>query len=306
MRIPGFYFFPALVSVFFGLVVAILIMVLDDQIDTFTIIFGIVVGLLVCVWIYYHLSKRKDLLKRISRKPLKLKDIQFLQDNILFFRNLSEENKKRFEKDIQIFLFKTKITPIDCSIERTDKLLVASSAVIPIFGFDTWNYPMLKEVLLYPHRFDQNYQTEGMDRDILGMVGQGVLNGKMILSLPALRASFQNVGSCSNVGIHEFTHLIDGADGTTDGLPQIVMDKQYIIPWLNLIHKEIERIKKGNSDINPYGATNQQEFFAVASEYFFSRPDLLKTRHPELYSMLSQIFRQDVESLIGPNLRHLP
>lgn len=53
--------------------------------------------------------------------------------------------------------------------------------------------------------------------------------------------------------------------------------------WINLIQKKIEEIYEGESDINPYGATNKTEFFAVISEYFFERPKLLKQKHSELY-----------------------
>ena len=56
------------------------------------------------------------------------------------------------------------------------------------------------------------------------------------------------------------------------------------------MRKEIESILKDRSDINPYGATNEAEFFAVVSEYFFERPKLLKEKHPELYQLLSEIF----------------
>jgi Mlc titration factor MtfA (ptsG expression regulator) len=54
----------------------------------------------------------------------------------------------------------------------------------------------------------------------------------------------------------------------------------------------MHRIEKGHSDINPYALTNEAEFLAVASEYFFEKPDEFKTRHPELYGQLSNIFRQ--------------
>ncbi|MES2764122.1 MAG: zinc-dependent peptidase, partial [Bacteroidota bacterium] len=41
---------------------------------------------------------------------------------------------------------------------------------------------------------------------------------------------------------------------------------------------------------------SQTEFFAVASEYFFERPELLKSKHPELYALMEQIFKQDLAS----------
>ncbi len=55
-------------------------------------------------------------------------------------------------------------------------------------------------------------------------------------------------------------------------------------------------INKNQSDINPYGATNKAEFFAVASEYFFESPQLLQKKHPQLYDMLEQIFKQRMSS----------
>jgi Mlc titration factor MtfA (ptsG expression regulator) len=46
------------------------------------------------------------------------------------------------------------------------------------------------------------------------------------------------------------------------------------------------------SDIDPYAVTNEGEFFAVVSEYFFERPDLLEEKHPELYKLLTEFFHQ--------------
>lgn len=60
---------------------------------------------------------------------------------------------------------------------------------------------------------------------------------------------------------------------------------------------------KGASDIDEYGATADEEFFAVATEYFFERPKLLKTRHPKLYDALEQFYRQnlaDIETTLAP------
>jgi Mlc titration factor MtfA (ptsG expression regulator) len=126
------------------------------------------------------------------------------------------------------------------------------------------------------------------------MVGEGAMNGTMILSKPALHQGFLNETDKNNTAIHEFVHLIDKTDGAIDGIPENLLGKQYILPWINLIAKEIEQINKGKSDINPYGATSQTEFFAVASEYFFERPQLLKSKHPELYVLLERIFSHDM------------
>ncbi|MEA1876874.1 MAG: zinc-dependent peptidase [Bacteroidota bacterium] len=142
--------------------------------------------------------------------------------------------------------------------------------------------------------FNDKFETSGPDRRILGMVGTGYMDGKMVLSKPALHHGFVNESDKKNTAIHEFVHLIDKFDGSGDGVPALLLEKQYVIPWLDLINKKIEEIFDNESDINPYGGTNRQEFFAVASEYFFERPKLLVRKHPVLYNLLEIIFNQDM------------
>jgi Mlc titration factor MtfA (ptsG expression regulator) len=219
-----------------------------------------------------------------------------LQEKIAFYNTLSDEEKTRFENEVTDFLRRTRITGIDTTIDDTDKILVAASAVIPVFGFRDWHYGSITEVLIYPNSFNANFETagneEGSERRITGMVGTGAMNGTMILSKQALHVGFQNESDKQNTAIHEFVHLIDKTDGAIDGIPENLLGKQYVLPWINLISKEIKQINANKSDINPYGATNQSEFFAVVSEYFFEQPQLLQSKHPELYAMLERIFSQ--------------
>jgi len=118
----------------------------------------------------------------------------------------------------------------------------------------------------------------------------------MILSKPALKLGFANESDKKNTAIHEFVHLIDKTDGSIDGIPELLLEKQYTIPWIDLINKKIDEIYDNKSDINPYGGTNRAEFFSVVSEYFFERPKLLAKKHPKLYDLLEKIFNQDMKS----------
>lgn len=219
-----------------------------------------------------------------------------LREYVSFYNSLDVTEKVIFETKIQEFLLNCRITGVKTNINQTDKILVSASAIIPIFGFTNWRYSNLQEVLIYPSSFNHDFETEGDDRRILGMVGNGYLEGKMILSKEALRHGFQNESDKKNTAIHEFVHLIDKSGGTIDGIPSLLMEKQYAIPWLDLIGKKIDEIYENESDINPYGGTNKAEFFSVASEYFFERPKLLKKKHPKLYSHLEMIFNQDMSS----------
>ena len=238
---------------------------------------------------------------RIGRKrvkPFPKHWYSLLMENVLFFRNLSKTKQVVFQQRMMQFLSEVYIDGVQLELQELDKILIAASAVIPVFGFEEWHYTNLSGILLYPDHFNEDleFDSKGQLRNIGGLVGNGRFEKQMILSKKALYHGFANTTDKSNTGIHEFVHLIDKIDDVTDGFPERLLTHQYTIPWLKLIHKEMEAINDNQSDIRNYGGTNEAEFFAVASEYFFERPDLLKKKHPELYKMLVECFRQEPPS----------
>lgn len=244
--------------------------------------------ILVAVSLYLFFKLKK---KRVVITPLSDLYRTILIENVPFYHDLPINKKREFDKRVEHFLATVKITGVKTEVEDLDRVLIAASAVIPIFNFADWEYVNLNEVLLYPDSFNHDFDQQGEDRTVLGMVGSGALNNVMILSQFELRQAFTNLTGKSNTAIHEFIHLIDKTDGSIDGIPTVILDKKYIMPWLQLMRRKIEDIRNEDSDINPYGATNESEFFAVVSEYFFERPDLLQEKHPDLYEILVKIFR---------------
>jgi hypothetical protein len=256
----------------------------------------IIVGCLIFFGIYKAVPKT-PVEKTPGGEAIFVNDV-ILENNIAFFRALNKQQKLQFENEVKEFLEYVQITGVNTTVDNLDKILVAASAVIPVFAFPQWKYINLEEVLLYGDTFNTQFETAGNNRTIQGMVGTGYMNGKMLLSKHALQEGFKNDSDKNNTAIHEFVHLIDMADGAADGLPEILLQKQYSLPWLDMLYKKTKEILAEKSDINPYGTTNEAEFFAVAAEYFFERPDLLEQKHPELYRLLQQIFKQDPEVLL--------
>jgi len=218
-----------------------------------------------------------------------------LQNRVRYYQHLNAGQKVKFNKRIMKFLADKNIDGVDTTVTDTDRILVAASAIIPMFAFPYYSYPNVTEILLYPNSFNRAYHTDGdaSGKNILGMVGNGSLNGQVLLSKPDLEKAFDGHQKDQNVGIHEFVHLIDMADGVADGIPEILIEHSYSLAWLKEIKKEINRIEHGHSDINPYALTNNAEFLAVVSEYFFDNPRKMETLHPELFKYLSKIFHQN-------------
>jgi len=247
----------------------------------------LVVGLIFGIH-FYRKSQRR------SVKPFPKHWRELLNTHVMYYQKLPKEKQPVFEQRMMQFLSEVYIDGVDVQIEDLDTVLIAASAVIPVFGFEEWHYSNLSGILVYPDNFNEDLQfsTQDSARHIGGVVGNGRFEKQMILSKKALHHGFMNTTDKHNTGIHEFVHLIDKLDGATDGIPERLLAHQYSIPWLNLIHKEMEAINANKSDIRAYGGTKQAEFFAVASEYFFERPDLFKRKHPELYDMMVSCFNQ--------------
>lgn len=254
------------------------------------IFFSILIAIVISFSMFQWQRKRRALTQNILTDAQK----KLLAKHIDYYNRLSDADKLYFEDKIEQFLDDVYIEGVGLEITDTDRLMVASSAVIPIFRFKDWRYRNITNVLLYPDTFDGDFQYEGGEgRNIMGMVGTGYMNGQMLLSRNALVKGFSSQAGDSNTAIHEFVHLLDKADGETDGIPENFMPHEYIRPWISMMHKEINKIEKGHSDIDPYATTNEAEFFAVVSEYFFEKPEQFQTKHPELYNMLSKTFGQN-------------
>ena len=100
-----------------------------------------------------------------------------------------------------------------------------------------------------------------------------------------------------NVVLHEFAHQLDDETGVSDGTP-ILLEPEMNQEWVEVCQREFTALQRdvqeGRSTLlDEYGADNEAEFFAVATEAFFEWPAHLKDYHPQLYALLARYFRQD-------------
>ncbi len=261
---------------------------------------GVVLGPLLYWWM------RRDCKRRlhVMAQPFPSVWEGVLRSRVAYFNALDEMKQKRFRQLLKIFLDETRITGIRTDVDETTRVLVAASAIIPVFNFPHWEYLRLGEVLIYPGSFNANYQTDDDGKtnregqpDVLGMVGAGHLSGVMILSKPSLIAGFDIGNDKQNVGIHEFAHLLDRGDGAIDGIPPGV-PADLARSWIAWVAQELANPPDKRTHINPYAYTNEAEYFAVLVEYFFEAPEALKEKNPQLYAMLEKMIRQDTASFL--------
>ena len=239
---------------------------------------------LIKIFSFFRRLKNKNKLPSQSQTPTKWRAI--LRHRVQFYNRLSNDKKKEFEDRIQYFIRSVKYTGINTTVTDIDRVLVASGAVITLFGFKKWHFSNLQEVLIHP----DDFIIPGTDRKVRGLVGYGAMEGRMMLSRKALIEGFYNSSDGSNVAIHEFIHIMDKEDGEVDGVLNDLMNEIDISPWIHLIHHKMDEIEQGRSGIRKYGAANQVEFLSVASELFFENPEKMQKEHPVLFQALDAVF----------------
>jgi hypothetical protein len=85
------------------------------------------------------------------------------------------------------------------------------------------------------------------------------------------------------------------------GLPPEV-PPEVVRQWVGYVARELAHPTNRRAGISDYAYTNEHEFLAVLSEYFFGAPEALKAKNPALYGLLRELFHQDPAALS----RHLP
>jgi Mlc titration factor MtfA (ptsG expression regulator) len=211
----------------------------------------------------------------------------FLETRSDHYRRLPVAYRAQFDQQAQMFLAEKRITGIETQVSDEMKLLVAASAVMLSVGWPGYTWDQLTEVLVYPDNFDRDYRFGGTD-----LAGQAHPWGIVILSAPALLRSFAETAGGYHLGVHEFAHLLDLAHNRFNGIPADLSDES-IRKWLTIMEQEEERLRRGDSELSPYGLSGPEELFAVAVEAFFQTPVALTRSHRELYAFLSSYFRQD-------------
>lgn len=253
----------------------------------------LVAAFLFALLFFFNWSKNEKT-KELIFQPFPPAWHHYLTEEVQFYKDLSAADQLKFQQKIKRFFAHTSITGVK-DLEVTDelKLLVAASAIIPVFLFDGWEYVNLSEVIIYDGIVEPNQRNDAeQDGMLLGQVRPFQTQHVLLLSKQYLIQGFESMNGKSNVGIHEFAHLIDQADGTMDGIPKAFMPEELLTPWTKIMYAEIEKIVSNRSDINPYALTNHAEFFAVVCEYFFENPEKFQEKHPQLYELMNEIFRK--------------
>ena len=187
-------------------------------------------------------------------------------------------------------------------LELTEEMqvVISAQAALLLLGIEHDYYDDVRTILVFPRSYETPFPRHGPGGVVtMGAqhAGEAWYRGPVILSWDWVRHGATDERDGSNLVLHEFAHRLDFADGWINGTPPLHARDDYE-QWQAVMTREFrdlrEAAERGRRHIlDHYGATDEAEFFAVATETFFEKAAVLERDHPELYEVLRKYYRQD-------------
>ncbi|HJS22587.1 MAG TPA: M90 family metallopeptidase [Steroidobacteraceae bacterium] len=243
--------------------------------------------------------------RQLRARPLPAAWREHFERELPFYRAMPADLRARLDGLVQQFVAEKEFVGcrgLEVSLEM--KLTIAAQACLLVVNRAARLYDELHSVLVYPAAFIAPHEHH----DEAGVVHRHdrVLSGetwdthRVILSWDDVQASAAERGSGFNVVYHEFAHYLDAEDGHVNGAP-LLGESVHYERWSKVMKEEFEKLQDAAARnqptlIDPYGAEDPGEFFAVVTETFFELPAELREQHAALYDEFRRYYRLDPAS----------
>ena len=219
-----------------------------------------------------------------------------------FLRRRDEADAVELRRLTSLFLDRKEFSAAG-GLRMTNDVVVAiaAQACLPVLQLGLARYDGFVGIVVHPHpvsvrrsHVDEAGVQHEYDEELAGEAMEG---GPVMLCWQDVRQAGRHAGPAYNVVIHEFAHVLDLADGASDGVPLLPRDLPRA-EWLAVLRQAHDQlVQRVDADeataLDAYGTQGEDEFFAVASEAFFVTPQALKDEHPALYGVFERFYRQD-------------
>lgn len=236
-----------------------------------------------------------------------------LRRNVTHYCMLDDAERARLRALIQVFLAEKNWEGCG-GLELTDEIrvTVSAQACLLLLGIPHDYYRNVQTILVYPSTVISPQRKPGYFETVLEpleaphpILGEAFEQGPVILIWDAVLRGSRHPEGGHNVVYHEFAHKLDMLDGAADGTPPL-RDRAEYSDWVSICEREYLRLKRAaergrKTFLDAYGATDEAEFFAVATEQFFEQPLRLKEYSPDLYRVLKEYYRQDPAERVRRN-----
>jgi len=237
--------------------------------------------------------------------PFPAKWHAILEENVAHYRMLDEDERSRLQDFVQVFVPEKNWEGCGgLTLDDEIRVTIAGQAGLLALGLPHQFYANVPSILVYPstivtpeHRTGTFEIPRLQTTSGIPILGEAQLRGPVILVWDTVKRNARHPEEGHNVVYHEFAHKLDMLDGAADGTP-LLDDREALRRWVEVCQAEFgtlrERAQRGlPTYLDKYGATNEAEFFAVATEYFFDKPLDMQKHEETLYGVLRDFYHQD-------------
>ncbi len=260
------------------------------------------IGLLVLAGATFWLRSfvRQRCRERLLASRLTAEQRMALDRLVPLINRMPTDLQERLEGKINLFLDQVTFRGIDgLEITEAMRLSIAAQACLLIVNSPVW-FESLRNILVYPSAFRTRRPSHDgyvVHENNNITLGESWNHGPVVLAWDhALQGGLDDEDG-HNVVIHEFAHQLDSLTGDANGIPILRKGQDYDgweTAMLDAFQSHVERVESGQPTlIDPYGATNHEEFFAEAIVTFFEKPRSLRSEEPALYAQLSELLALD-------------
>jgi Mlc titration factor MtfA (ptsG expression regulator) len=242
---------------------------------------------------------------RLLQQPFPDSWIVHLRRNVAIYNLLGPDEQAKLRDDLRVLIAEKRWEGRG-GLEITDeiKLSVAAQASILLLGLDHEYFDAVPAIVMYPGGFTVPQEDMGRDGVIhnAAVLGQAWYRGPVILAWDRVLFEGRSLHPRSNVVYHEFAHQLDftgDIDESTARSASLRRDHaDFISTYRQVMREEYDSLVRASHEgtatlLDHYGATNHREFFAVATECFFTQSRAMLEQHPRLYEVLSRYYNQD-------------
>ncbi len=216
----------------------------------------------------------------------------------MWLQRLSPERNARLQALAARFLHeKTISTAGDLQLSVDDGVLLAALCCLPLLELGEAGLQGWSQLIVYPDAF----RVQRSHIDAAGvlhewddeLIGESWDSGPLILSWADVLADLAAPEDGYCVAVHEMAHKIDALDGAMDGTPPLprAWQRQWAADFQRAFDAFCAQVDAGEEVlIDPYAAEAPEEFFAVATEYHFSAPQVLAEALPDVAAHLRRFY----------------
>lgn len=227
--------------------------------------------------------------RRLAARPFPAAWEPILRQHYPAMAALPAERAERLRDNLKVFAWEKHWIGAH-GLEVTDemKVVISAAAARMIDGLSLSAYDRLTELVIYPSHYVHPDGEGGV------VFGEAHRWGVVVLSWDAVKHGIGNPKDGHDTAMHEFAHVLDNADGAFDGTPPLHEAADYHA-WAKVCTEHFLKLSRSpaKSVVRRYGATNEAEFFACATEAFFEKPRQLEKKAPDLYAVLQDYYRID-------------